>query len=178
VLTARHVVGDHTGASGDIAVAIDLDPTRITRDLFHAQVVASDEALDLALLQITSGLYGQALPAGYRFPACPVAFGSPLRLGDALYTVGFAEPGGTGTRSPVLFSQGVVAGFERAPSGTRVKTDAFVASGSSGGAALDASYRLAGVPVFIMNETEGSAEMGFLVAVDDLPAAWQRRIRR
>lgn len=178
VLTARHVIGDHTGEAGDITVAIDLDPTQMTKDLFHAKVVAIDEGLDVALLQITSGLYGQALPRGYRFPACPVAFGAPLRLGDPLYTVGFAEPGGTGSRSPVLFSQGVVAGFERQRSGTRVKTDAVVASGSSGGAALDASYRLAGVPVFIVNETEGTAQMGFLVAVGELPAEWQQRIRR
>ena len=98
------------------------------------------------------------------------------RLGDPLVTIGFPEPGGTGTRSPVMFSTGVVSGFERERSGVRIKTDAFVASGSSGGAALDAAYRLVGVPVFTVTETEGTAQMGFLVAVTDLPRAWRELI--
>lgn len=181
VLTAQHVIGDRLGGSGAddvITVAMDLDPTRITRELFRAKVVRQDDGLDLALLQITSGHYGQPLPAGYRFPACPVAFDGVPRLGDALVTIGFPEPGGTGSRSPVLFSKGVVSGFEREKSGLRIKTDAFVASGSSGGAALDERFRLVGVPVFTITETEGSAQMGFLVPVTELPRAWRELIAK
>jgi len=173
VLTAHHVVGDRTGKDGGITVAMDLDPRSITRDLFRAEVVQSDEDLDLALLRITSGLRGNALPKGYRFPACPVAFDAALRLGDPLVTIGFPQPGGSGTRAPVMFSTGVVSGFEREKAGLRIKTDAFVASGSSGGAALDARFRLVGVPVFTISESDGTSKTGYLVPVGEVPKAWR-----
>jgi len=176
ILTARHVIGDRTGEDGDISVAMDLDPTGVTRDLFHAKVVASDDGLDVALLRITSGLYGQRLPKGYRFPACPVAFDGLPRLGDELVTLGFPEAGGTGTRSPVMYSKGVVSGFEREQSRLYLKTDAFVASGSSGGAALDEKFRLIGVPVFTMTDSDRTAILGFLVPVMELPRQWREMI--
>jgi S1-C subfamily serine protease len=176
VLTARHVVGERTGRDGRIVVALDLDPTQITRDLFCAEVVKSDEDLDLALLRITSGLRGRALPADYRFPVCPIAFDEPLRLGDPLETIGFPEPAGAGTRAPVMFSTGVVSGFDREKAGLRIKTDAFVASGSSGGAALDAKFRLVGVPVFTITESDGTSKTGFLVPVSEVPKAWRELI--
>jgi S1-C subfamily serine protease len=174
VLTALHVVGER--AVEDVVIAVDLDTTNITRDLFRARVVRSDEGLDIALLRIVSGLYGQPLPQGYRFPACPVAFDGPPGLGDELVTIGFPEPGGTGTRAPVMYSRGVVSGFERERTGLRIKTDAFVASGSSGGAALDANYRLVGVPVFTMSDSERTALLGFLVPVTELPLEWRALI--
>src|SRR6185295_12024364 len=34
VLTARHVIGDQTGEDKPISIALDLDPTHTTRDLF------------------------------------------------------------------------------------------------------------------------------------------------
>lgn len=173
VLTARHVIGDRTGDDGDISIAMDLDTLAMTRDLFRAKVVKSDEALDVALLRITSGLHGQPLPKEYRFPACPVAFDALPRLGDELVTIGFPEPAGTGTRAPVMFSRGVVSGFERERAGLRIKTDAFVASGSSGGAALDARYRLVGVPVFTMSDSDHTSLLGFLVPVTELPKEWR-----
>jgi S1-C subfamily serine protease len=176
ILTARHVIGERTGERKPIFVALDLDPTRTTRELFRAKVVKSDEGLDLALLRITSGRYDQPLPPGLRFPACPVAFDAAPRLGDPLVTIGFPEPAGTGSRAPVMYSQGVVSGFEREKSGVRIKTDAFVASGSSGGAALDAQFRLVGVPVFVVGETEGTAQTGFLVPVSELPREWREMI--
>lgn len=176
ILTARHVIGDHTGEGGDIAVALDLDPTDTTRDLFRAELVAADEVLDVALLRITSGLYGQPLPKGYRFPACPVAWGALPRLGDELVTIGFPEAGGTGTRAPVMYSRGVVSGFEREKSRLLLKTDAFVSLGSSGGAAVDAGFRLVGVPVFTLTDSDHAANLGFLVPVTDLPKEWRERI--
>lgn len=177
VLTARHVVRERAGSDEDVVIAMNLDPTSITRDLFRARVVRSDEGLDVALLQITSGLYGQPLPRGYRFPACPVSLELPA-LGDELATIGFPEPGGTGTRAPVMFSRGVVSGFEREHSGLRIKTDAFVASGSSGGAALDARYRLVGVPVFTMSDSDRAALLGYLIPLTELPREWLALIGR
>ena len=170
------MIGERTGESGDIAVAMNLDPTGMTSDLFRAAVVASDPGLDLALLHVTSGLYGQPIPKGYRFPACPVSFDGLPKLGDELVTIGFPEPGGTGTRSPVMYSRGVVSGFEREKSGLRLKTDAFVASGSSGGAVLDDRFRLVGVPVFTVADSYDTAILGFLVPVMELPKAWQELI--
>jgi S1-C subfamily serine protease len=178
VLTARHVVGDRAEEGAEVVVGMNLDPTNITRDLFRARVVGTDEGLDLALLQITSGLYGQPLPEGYRFPACPLALDGLPRLGDELVTIGFPEPAGTGTRAPVMLSRGVVSGFERERAGLRIKTDAFVASGSSGGAALDARYRLVGVPVFTMSDSERTALLGFLVSVTELPREWRAMIEK
>ena len=105
-----------------------------------------------------------------------MAFDGPPSLGDELVTIGFPEPGGTGTRAPVMFSRGVVSGFERERTGLRIKTDAFVASGSSGGAALDARYRLVGVPVFTMSDSERTALLGFLVPMTELPREWREII--
>lgn len=178
ILTARHVIGDRTGEHGEIAVAMDLDPTAVTQDLFRAKVVESDAERDVALLRITSGLYGQPLPKGYRFPACPVAFDGLPHLGDELVTIGFPEPGGVGTRAPVMYSRGVLAGFEREKAGLRLKTDAFVAGGSSGGAALDSRFRLIGVPVFTMSDSDRAATLGFLVPVMELPKAWREMIEK
>lgn len=176
VLTASHVVGDRAQADAEVVIGMNLDATSITRDLFRARLVRSDERLDVALLRITSGLYGQPLPPGYRFPACPVAPDGVPRLGDELVTIGFPEAGGTGTRAPVMLSRGVVSGFERERGGLRIKTDAFVASGSSGGAALDARYRLVGVPVFTMSDSDRAALLGFLVPVTELPREWRALI--
>jgi len=177
VLTARHVIGDRTGeGTRPIVVAMDLDPTRITRELFRAKLVKSDEALDLALLQISADVHGRPLAKALHLPACPVAFDAAPRLGDPLVTIGFPEPAGTGTRAPVMYSRGVVAGFEREKSGVRMKTDAFVASGSSGGAALDAEFRLIGVPVFVVGESEGTAQTGYLVPTSELRKDWRELI--
>lgn len=176
ILTARHVVGDLTGENGDIAVALDLDPSRGARDLFRAKVVASDDLLDVALLRITAGLYGQPLPPGYLFPACPVALSELPQLGDELVTIGYPEAAGTGTRAPVMYSRGVVSGFERENGRLHLKTDAFVAAGSSGGAAVDSRFRLVGVPVFTLTDSANEATLGFLVPVAELPASWRARI--
>ena len=178
VLTARHVVGERAELDAEVVIGMNLDPTNITRELFRARVVQADQGLDVALLRITSGLYGQPLPAGYRFPACPLARDGLPRLGDELVTIGFPEPAGTGTRAPVMFSRGVVSGFERERTGLRIKTDAFVASGSSGGAALDAQYRLVGVPVFTMSDSNRTALLGFLVSVAELPREWRSMIEK
>ena len=178
VLTARHVVAGRESGDADLVIAMNLDPTSITRELFRARVERTDEGLDVALLRITSGLYGQPLPEGYRFPACPLSLDGLPRLGDEITTIGFPEPAGTGTRAPVMLSRGVVSGFERERSGLRIKTDAFVASGSSGGAALDARYRLVGVPVFTMSDSDRAALLGYLVPVTELPRDWLELIGR
>jgi S1-C subfamily serine protease len=70
-------------------------------------------------------------------------------------------------------SRGVLSGWERAVGGMRVKTDAFVSPGSSGGAAFDERWELVGVPVSVAGG-DGSGMLGIVVPIDAVPAAWWR----
>ena len=93
-------------------------------------------------------------------------------LGTTLHTVGFPSAGGTDSRAPVTVSRGVVSGHSRAARGDEIKTDAFIAPGSSGGAAFDGSWRFVGVPVSISDES--GPVLGFVVPADAVPTDWLR----
>ncbi|MCG3136097.1 MAG: hypothetical protein HMLKMBBP_03914 [Planctomycetes bacterium] len=179
VLTACHVVEGALGADAPkdaIAVAVTLDPRRISRDRYLATVVFHDEERDLALLRITSALRGVDLPAGHAFPCAPLSAASPSP-GDELVTVGFPGIGGAGTRAPVTVSRGVLAGFDRGRKGLVAKTDALVSPGSSGGGVFDAAWRLCGIAVSSTDDGGGNS-LGYLVPAEELPAEWLGEIRK
>ncbi len=177
ILTAWHVV-ETAGETGDgeldpIVIGVSTDPREIAHEAFRARVLRSAPELDLALLEVTSGLHGRPLPASYRLPACPIRRGWEPRIGEPLVTIGFPETGGPGSRVPVTYARGVVSGFDRGRDGGHfVKTDAFIASGSSGGAALDAAHHLVGVPLIKRAEVDGKQQMGYLLPIEQIPEAW------
>ncbi len=175
VLTAHHIVDDGQKA-GDVTIAFDFDPTDETQDLFLARTVKEDKELDLALLRIVSDVWGRPLPKDYRFPHIRPAAEAALHLAEEVYTVGFGDTGGNGSRNPVTVSRGIVAGFEREKAGLRVKTDAQIVSGTSGGAVLDAWFGFVGVPLFSISGSSGKTRLGYFMPLAELPAEWRKAI--
>jgi S1-C subfamily serine protease len=176
VLTARHVLEREDGPglqTQGILVGFTDDPSRPARQQFVAEVVESDEALDLALLRITEDVYGRRAPVA-ALPHLPPAGDPTARLGDAVLSIGFPGCGSERCRTPVIVSQGVLSGLER----TRdlvslVKTDAMVADGHSGGALVSRDGAFVGVLTASLGDRR---PLGLAVPVGRLPEGWRRAI--
>lgn len=175
VLTARHVVEEARGPDaaggpgpGDIVLAASPDVRVPARSLFRARVVAWDEASDVALLRIDSGVFGQPLPEGYRFPAALPAPERP-HLGETLTTVGYPRLDGDPARNPVTASRGILAAWTAGRVPQLGRTDAFVAGGSSGGSVLDTKGRLVGIVLEGHSETDGGQRLSAFLPIDGVP---------
>ena len=176
LLTNYHVVQGKVEGKNQVGepvvVALTIDPRDPAREAFRATVVFWDETQDLALLRIVSGLYGQPIPADYRFPTA--ALGDPDRLGvgDPLFVVGYPDVGGSGSRVSVTFTRGVVAGFERRGASVHVKTDAMINAGNSGGAATDERFEVVGLPTETISDEDGHGQIGYIRPLSLVPQAW------
>jgi putative serine protease PepD len=155
MLTSEHVVGEASKIHVTLA-----DGTKA-----HAEIVATDPLLDLAVIRAP-------------FPAAglhPLALGSAegLELGETVLAIG--NPFGL-ARS---ISVGVVSGLDRqivAPNGftvaNTVQTDAAVNHGNSGGPLLDLNGRVVGVNAQIANSgVDANVGVAFAIAID----RWVRR---
>lgn len=177
ILTNWHVVRGYSGKpEEEIAVAVTVDPSIPPREAFKAGVLEYDSELDIALLEIVSGLYGQPLPGGYTFPFMELTDIELPSIGDTVGCVGFPGIGGTGSRASVSYTRGVVSGYERNGIGTLIKTDGLINSGSSGGAAIDGKNRLIGLTTTVMEENAG--QLGYIHPLSLIPESWKRIIRR
>ena len=179
ILTSHHCVADVAEKPPEpdpVIVAVTLDPRQPPLELFRGRVAAFDKKLDLALVRITGGLYGQPLPAGYRFPVLPLGDPDHLKLGDPIFTLGFPGVGGSAGRVSVTLTRGVLSGFERTPIGTLLKTDAAISPGNSGGAALDEHWRLIGVPSYENVDPQFVGRMSYIHPVSLLPPSWRKMI--
>ena len=172
LLTNWHVIeGDNGLPAERISIAVPLSNYNPPKELFTAEPVLWDEDLDLALLQITGGLYGDELPFGYYFPYFRIGDSNRLRIGQPIGIIGYPEVGGTGSRTSVTFTSGFVSGFENAGSCNLVKTDALINSGNSGGAVINAYHELIGVPGYVMDIDND--KMGYIYPVSCLPPEWE-----
>lgn len=181
VLTNYHViaeVAENAAEKDPVVIGVTLDPRDQPRELYRGRVIHFDKRLDLALIQITGGLYGQPLPSGYRFPFIPLGDSSKLEVGDRVAVIGFPSIAGTTGRVSVTMTQGVLSGFEKLPIGTILKTDAAISPGNSGGAALDAEWRLIGVPTFENVSVEEVSRMSYVHPIEMLPAEWRKMIEQ
>lgn len=179
ILTAEHVIrqdGGAPAADGEIVVAFTDDPKRRPQERFLAKVLYADRDRDLALLQVTAGLYGQPIPADYVFPHASIRWGPEAELGETIYVMGFPETGSRWARDSLTLAQGIVSGFDAGAAGPLIKTDARVHSGNSGGAAFDREFRLVGIPVEVVTEMAGTGQYGFLVPMSYVPEEWRRRL--
>lgn len=174
ILTNAHVIGDDPEV--EIVVALLVDPSRPAQECLRAKVVRLDFERDLALLKVSSGLYGQPVPADFLLPALELGDAASLELGAPLWLIGYPTTGGTASRVTLTATRGIVAGFERADFGRLVKTDAEITQGNSGGAALDERGRLVGVPSATVEN--GSGQIGYVHPIDALPRAWRKLFER
>ena len=175
LLTNWHVVQADSGAAEeDITVGFSTDPGIPAEETFRAEVVTSAPDRDLALLQIVSGRYGQPLPAGARFPFLQMRE-SVITVGEDLRFLGYPWIGGTGSRATITFTRGTVAGFQTVPFGRLIKTDGVINEGSSGGAAIDNSLRLVGLPTEVVG-FDGS-QIAYIYPVTAIPDDWFELLR-
>ncbi len=183
VLTNYHVVAEVAENLSDnpeqdpVIIAVTVDPALPPKELFRGQVLRFDKERDLALVQITRGLYHQPLPKGYRFPFLVLGDPGQMRIGDEVRVVGFPSVGGSGARVSVTLTRGILSGFEKTPIGVLMKTDALIAPGSSGGAALDSQGRLIGVPTSENVLPEAVGRMSYIHPLTMLPEEWWKLIQ-
>ena len=139
IVTNAHVVG------------ADRTVTIVTADGQRAAgtVRMVDEVADLALVECAA-----------RVPVMAMADVGRMRVGDAVYLVGFPRAdliGGGAT-----LTRGILSGFRTIGGVPLVQTDAAMNPGNSGGALVSASGRLVGIAAFGIRETEG---LNFAVSV-------------
>lgn len=156
ILTNAHVVTRDSVCDFDsLGIAVTSDSGRPPDLLYGAELLAVDNDLDLAVLMV-----GEPLEEGVvgmsEFPAMTLGDSDELMIGDDLRIFGYPEIGG----ETITFTNGSVSGFTaQAGIGDRalIKTDATIAGGNSGGAAVDNDGHLIGIPTKARASESGPA---------------------
>ncbi len=179
VLTNWHVVTDPATKDPTptpVAIGVTLDLERPSREMFLAKVEKVDRVRDVALLRITSGLYGQPLPAGYRFPGVQPAYDASarLRIGELLSQVGYPAVGGSETRPTISVTRSEVAGFVWHPHGRVIKVGGGIFPGNSGGGSYTEKGEFVGLPTAVVGGAEDGGAMGYVHPVTLIPEDWRK----
>ncbi|MDP9302707.1 MAG: serine protease, partial [Actinomycetota bacterium] len=145
ILTNAHVATpDPLWGIDDLVIAVTERPREAPVPMYHADVVASDPDLDLALLRPVTTLDGDPYTPGDLRPVT-IGDSGDVRLGDKIWVLGYPSIGGT----TVTITDGLVSGFNsdaNVEGRAWIKTDATIAGGNSGGMALNKDGELIGVP--------------------------------
>lgn len=177
IITNWHVIEDFTGnVSEDIYIAVNMSNELPPEELFKAKLIDYSVEKDLALLQISSGIYGDPVPFAYKFPYFTLGNSETLKIGQPISYLGYPGIGGTGSRASISLTRGIVSGFERSNGNLFIKTDAEINSGNSGGAAIDSFYELIGFPTSTIEEDAG--QLGYITPVSMIPDEWYQYIGR
>ena len=164
ILTNYHVVEEETETeSGEVlrwdelGVALTVSTDEPPEPTYFAQVLAQDPLLDLAVIQPYADSEGNTIdPSTLHLPTIPIGEAAELVVGAQLDILGYPAIGG----ETITLSTGRVSGFlsQEGVEERRawVKTDATAAPGNSGGAALDESGNLVGVPTRANTDIGGS----------------------
>jgi Do/DeqQ family serine protease len=145
VLTNHHVVAD----------ADQITVTLLENRSLVARVVGSDEASDLAVLQVDAA----------NLKAIPFGDSGALRVGD--YVVAIGNPYGFSN----TVTSGIVSGLERSGLDSNafenfIQTDAPINFGNSGGALINLRGELVGINSAIISRTGGSIGIGLAIPVN------------
>jgi len=132
-----------------LIVALTIRSDSPPQPTYLAEVVQYNPNLDLAVVRVSRSLDGTPVDREQlSLPALPLGDSDALEIGDPLSIFGYPGIGG----ETITFTSGNVSGFtsERAIKGRAwIKTDATVAGGNSGGAAVDDQGKLVGIPTQI-----------------------------
>jgi hypothetical protein len=147
VLTNAHTVVPGESCPGDvIIVALSITPDAPPIPRYRAEIVQSNDGLDLALLRINREYDGRLLPPNsLALPFVEVADSATVALDDTLTLVGFPGIGS----DPVREQIGTVVAFVAEPSaGTQawMKSSVNIPASMSGGGAYNRSGELVGIP--------------------------------
>ena len=152
ILTNLHILVDETSGrfyndQGMAYIAVNApglkDPPAVR---YLARTARLERDLDLALLEIVARADGSDLPADLGLTTMPVGNSDDVRIGSELSIIGFPGVGG----ATVTFTRGTVSGFLMDEGW--IKTDAEINAGNSGGAAIDRSGALIGIPTMATTE--------------------------
>ena len=146
-----HVVTNHHVVDGADEVTVTLQDRRS----FTADIVGSDPATDIALLEIDAS----------RLTEIDLGDSSALQVGDFVSAIG--NPFGLGQ----TVTSGIVSALGRSgliPQGYEdfIQTDASINPGNSGGALIDYDGKLVGINTAIIAPAGGNVGIGFAVPVN------------
>ena len=163
IISNHHIIEN---CYGDIFIATTNDVDTPTDIRYFAKIVQESVELDLVLLKITSSI--DNTPIDNTFEYFELSSTEELFLGDEVEIWGFPTARGDGTSYSlkINLTKGTVSGFESDYGVKRgwIVSDADITYGNSGGAALDNSGRLVGIPTF--GTTEGASWINYLRSVD------------
>ncbi|HKJ27560.1 MAG TPA: serine protease [Anaerolineales bacterium] len=147
ILTNAHVVmSDRYYHVDALGVAFSDREDRAPQLRYYAEILQVDEALDIAVIKVTTDLNNNVLEsAALNLPYIPLGNADDLRLGDQITILGYPGIGG----ETITLTRGEVSGFTtEVGRGDRafIKTSATIAGGNSGGLAADAEGYLIGIP--------------------------------
>ena len=153
IMTNEHVVADDGTFCNDYIVILtsesgDKDP----EPKYLAEIVESNVALDIAILEITATFDGSPLQKSFR-NRC-IGDSETISLGDELLIWGYPDVRWVNFDSPgrIDISQGFVSGFD-GESGMSEKAwislSSTISSGNSGGGAYNEQGQLVGVPTAV-----------------------------
>jgi serine protease Do/serine protease DegQ len=145
ILTNHHV----------IANADEITVTLLENRSFAARVVGSDEASDLAVLQIEAT----------SLKSVPFGDSTEVRVGD--YVVAIGNPFGfSNTVTSGIVSALGRSGLDNEAFEDFIQTDASINPGNSGGALVNLNGELVGISSAIISRTGGNVGIGFAIPVN------------
>lgn len=142
VVTNFHVVD----GAGDISVILD-DGTEL-----DAELVASDDKTDIAVLRVE---------AGRRLPTVPWGDSSTVKVGD--WAVAIGNPFGLGGSVSVGIISATGRSINAGPYDDYFQIDAPINRGNSGGPLFDQQGRVIGVNAAIFSPSGGNVGIGFAI---------------
>src|SRR6185503_9151638 len=155
VLTNHHV----------IANAAHITVTLLENRSLSARVVGSDEASDLAVLQVEAA----------HLTSIPFGDSSSLHVGD--YVVAIGNPFGfTNSVTSGIVSALGRSGLNNGSFEDFIQTDASINPGNSGGALVNLNGELVGINSAIISRTGGNVGIGFSIPVNMVRAIMQQLI--
>jgi len=122
---------------------------------FTAQVVGSDKATDVALLQIEDAV---------NLPTVPFGNSDALRVGEAVVAVG--NPFGLGGTVTVGVVSALGRNINSGPYDSYIQTDAAINRGNSGGPLFNTDGEVVGMNTAIFSPTGGSVGIGFSIPAE------------
>jgi S1-C subfamily serine protease len=143
ILTNAHVATPSDVELDDLIIAVTQQADTPPEPGYHAEVVAADSVLDLAIIRITTNMGGG--PYDGALEPIPIGDSDDVSIGDELIILGYPSVGG----DTITLTYGHVSGFTANPtlgSHAWIKTDATILGGNSGGLAANSAGELVGVP--------------------------------
>lgn len=143
-----------------LIISLTTSPDLPPEPSYIAEITHYDEDIDLAILQVTRDMNGNAV-SPTDLPYLDIGDSNSLTLGDPIRIFGYPGVGG----ETITYTSGSVSGFESANVGGTsqrviIKTDASIASGNSGGTAVDLYGMLVGIPTSVNPDVREGVTIG------------------